>query len=240
MNCRRRRPTLLRPSLSRAKVLTTSAVSFKAVECPPFQFGKGVAAPSPKECYDGSPVPPSRPQSADSPSSQLMGPPKFRHAFPSINGQLRHPGPSVFGPVRKQANPFQRPRKLFRRSLSMFEHPEDVLKEEKSSALLDSIMDVDEAYTLKLPHFNKEEELIPRITKETMADVLDGKYNHCFDESLIVDCRFEYEYKGGHIASAVNFNDKEKLATTLFQNASTTKTLLVLHCEYSAMRAPNM
>ena len=122
----------------------------------------------------------------------------------------------------------------------MFEHPEDVLKEDTSSAILDSIMDVDDTYTLTLPHFNKEEEIIPRISKETMADVLDGKYGQQFDETIIVDARFEYEYKGGHIEGAVNFNDKEKLASNLFSEGTTKKVLLILHCEYSAMRAPNM
>ena len=105
---------------------------------------------------------------------------------------------------------------------------------------LDSIMDLDDSQALHLPHFNKEEESIPRITKETMAEILDGKYGHHYDQSLVVDCRFEYEFEGGHIDGAVNYNDKDELANKLFQGVSPPKTLIVLHCEYSAMRAPNM
>ena len=140
--------------------------------------------------------------------------------------------------------PNQRPRKHFRRSLSMFEHPEEILMQEKTtienSGALDSIMDVDDIHQLKLPHFTSGEEGLPRITKETLIDVLDGKYRESFDHSIVVDCRFEYEYKGGHIEGAINYNDKEELAGHLFESASTDNTLLVFHCEYSAHRAPIM
>ena len=123
----------------------------------------------------------------------------------------------------------------------MFEHPGDVLKEDPVAfTSLDSIMDLDDSLDLQLPHFNKEEELIPRITKQTMADVLDGKYLQQYEKSIVVDCRFEYEYEGGHIDGAVNYNDKEELSKRLFHEPTLGKTLLIFHCEYSAMRAPNM
>ena len=124
----------------------------------------------------------------------------------------------------------------------MFEHPAEIMKQQKPDQHhqcdLQSIMDVDDAPQLHLPHFTPDQETMPRITKETMVDVLDGKFNHLYDRSLIIDCRFEYEYKGGHIDGAVNFNDKEELASKLFQESSAQKTLLILHCEYSAHRAP--
>lgn len=129
-----------------------------------------------------------------------------------------------------------------RRSLSMFEHPEEILKPEKtnlcSTEALSSIMDVDDIPPLKLPHFKPDEESLPRITKETMVDILDGKYNQSYDRSIIVDCRFEYEYEGGHIEGAINVNSKEELATQLFETSPVQRALLVFHCEYSAHRAP--
>lgn len=131
-----------------------------------------------------------------------------------------------------------------RRSLSMFEHPEEILKQEKanlaSAEALDAIMDVDDIPPLKLPHFKPDDESLPRITKETMIDVLDGKYVECYDRSIIVDCRFEYEYKGGHIEGAINVNSKEELATQLFETSPSDRALLIFHCEYSAHRAPLM
>ena len=100
-------------------------------------------------------------------------------------------------------------------------------------------MDLDESTPqLQLPHFIPEDDTIPRITKETMIDVLAGKYGSCYDKRMIIDCRFEYEYKGGHIESAINFNDKEELGKKLFDAPSAQKTLLIFHCEYSVHRAP--
>ena len=109
-----------------------------------------------------------------------------------------------------------------------------------SAACMDSIMDIDDSPKFQLPHFNSDEESLPRITKDTMIDVLDGKYGQCYDRSIIVDCRFEYEYEGGHIEGAINVNDKERLAAQLFESPPPEKTLLIFHCEYSAHRAPLM
>ena len=127
----------------------------------------------------------------------------------------------------------------------MTDNPADIMKENKATycSELDPIMDIDDGPQLQLPHFRSEDETVPRITKQTMVDVLDGKYCHCFDRSIIIDCRFEYEYEGGHIDGAINFNSKEALAKDLFENDSSCKSpkaLLILHCEYSAHRAPIM
>ena len=163
-------------------------------------------------------------------------------SFSNLNGHLRS-GSGPLGNIRKQPNPLQRPRKQFRRSLSMFEKPQDVMREAKAgleSNALDSIMDVDDTLNMQLPHEYKDQELIPRISKNTMVAVLDGKFEHCYERSLIVDCRFEYEYDGGHIDGAVNYNNKEEIAKRLFDEPSDGKTLLIFHCEYSVHRAPEV
>ena len=126
----------------------------------------------------------------------------------------------------------------------MFEHPADMMKEESigssRSATLDAIMDIDDVPQLQLPHFMSDEESLPRITKETVIEVLNGKFQHCYHQAIVVDCRFEYEYDGGHIEGAVNVNSKEELAKKLFDTHLSEKTLLIFHCEYSAHRAPLM
>lgn len=128
----------------------------------------------------------------------------------------------------------------------MFEHPGDVMNAKQDQADyqpsgLQSVMDVDDSPSLNLPHFTTSEpESLPRITPATLVQVLDGTYDHAYDNKVIIDCRFEYEYNGGHIEGALNFCDKEKLSERLFQGQLTTRTLLILHCEYSAHRAPLM
>lgn len=154
--------------------------------------------------------------------------------------------PAAFHP-RRPANPYLRNRKQFRRSLSMFESPADVMKpntqqDEPSPCALQSVMDIEEAHEPVLPHFMSDDptDTIPRIAKETLLDLLDGKYAENFDQKMIIDCRFEYEYDGGHIDGAVNHNDKDLLASQLLQTPMEGRTLLIFHCEYSAHRAPLM
>lgn len=138
-----------------------------------------------------------------------------------------------------------RPRKQCRRSLSMYEHPQDVIADSEvsytSNAPLQSISDFEETQALQLPHYIPEEQAdnLPRIDKATLLDIKDGKYNEKFDKIMIIDCRFEYEYNGGHIVGALNYNDKEDLAAQLFASPQS-RTAIVLHCEYSVHRAPLM
>ena len=134
-----------------------------------------------------------------------------------------------------------------RRSLSMFQHPDDVMKEEQDTfepqPSLASVMYVDQEqkpHEPKLPCFvpDDEPDSLPRISKDTMVDILDSKFNFEYERILVVDCRFEYEYKGGHIERAVNFNDKQQLANELFMSDTSPSTLVIFHCEYSVHRAP--
>jgi len=108
------------------------------------------------------------------------------------------------------------------------------------TSVMDVDVDVDVDHAPRLPHFipDHEPDSLPRISPETMADVLDSKYDSQYDQIKIIDCRFEYEYNGGHIEHAINFNDKQLLATELFTDPPTCSTLLIFHCEYSVHRAP--
>lgn len=125
----------------------------------------------------------------------------------------------------------------------MFEHPEDITLQEanySTNAPLQSIIDTD-GPSLQLPHFTAEDQAdtLPRIDRGILLDVINGKYNDQFDQVMLIDCRFEYEYDGGHINGALNYNDKERLVAELFANPNP-RTALILHCEYSVHRAPIM
>jgi M-phase inducer tyrosine phosphatase len=123
----------------------------------------------------------------------------------------------------------------------MYEHPEDVIRGDKEcEPPLPPILDAEvQHHAPRLPHFQSDHVGdLPRITKDTMINVLDGKFDHMYEKRVIIDCRFEYEYSGGHIDGAVNFNDKERLATQLLELEPTSSALLIFHCEYSAHRAP--
>ncbi|KAL1966908.1 hypothetical protein VTN77DRAFT_3652 [Rasamsonia byssochlamydoides] len=238
----RKRHGLLRPSLGRTKAHSAQlGIPRPAPESqsPPFKFGNGNSnlstSMSLEDMFDESP-----PQErVIGKNGSLLGP----RLKPPFGGRGNgSPGP---GPIRKGSNPFMRPRKQCRRSHSMFEHPEDVVRQKEEGDTpepsLGSIMDLEPTYTLQLPHFIPEDQpdSLPRIEKSILVDILDGKYNDRFENIMIIDCRFEYEYEGGHINGAVNFNDKEALAEQLFRDPKP-GTVLIFHCEYSAHRAPIM
>lgn len=197
-------------------------------------------------CFEASPSQERRPQTANSPSQSASRP---RPHFGSLSG-LGSSGVRNGSPItahsRRPSNPFLRPRKLYRRSLSMFESPGDVLRTKKEPTPPSSLqcvvdVDVDEPHVPALPHHfpDGNNDSIPRISRETMLELLDGKYAEHFDHTMIIDCRFEYEYDGGHINGAINYNNKELLSSHLFA-APKPRALLIFHCEYSAHRAPIM
>lgn len=252
-----------RPSLGRMKGLTTTALpgrSQAASQALPFRFGTasgagGIAPPSPGECFDsGSPPRGCSPLSANAPYSMLTSTSRPRTLFSGLmgatgaSGSGHRLGSPMSSHLKRPSNTSTRNRKQFRRSLSMFENPADVMKskpedsQSNKTSVLQSVMDIEEANELKLPHFLLDDPLdsIPRISSETLLEVLDGRYAKTFDQKMIIDCRFEYEYDGGHIQGAVNHNDKELLASQLFHTPIKGRTLLVFHCEYSAHRAPLM
>jgi len=250
----RRRPAPLKPSFIRAKAHSTTCASIKsagliAERPPPFRFGSEVHAPtkpSPlmtlEECFASSPERKETSMSVDTTPTLAHPRPRSSNQVSSIFGKTNTGSPFAVSPSgmlpRRNTGQGFRPRKQFRRSLSMFEHPDKYLTERKSECGLTPICDDDHSYDFQLPHFVAEGENLPRITQETMVDILDGKHISKYDQSHVVDCRFEYEFEGGHIDGAVNCTNRDAFTETFFQGAQRGKTLIIFHCEYSAHRAP--
>lgn len=75
-------------------------------------------------------------------------------------------------------------------------------------------------------------------------------YREGIKEFLIIDCRFDYEYEGGHIQGAINLSELADIEGRLLNGPSPPepstsetpgpegKTVLIFHCEFSAKRAP--
>jgi len=82
------------------------------------------------------------------------------------------------------------------------------------------------------------------ITPETLAKLLENKYSHVVDSYTVVDCRYPYEYVGGHIKGAVNIWDKDTLLDRFFSSpehpCEDKRSILIFHCEFSSKRGPNM
>ncbi|XP_053056173.1 M-phase inducer phosphatase 2 isoform X3 [Acinonyx jubatus] len=102
------------------------------------------------------------------------------------------------------------------------------------------------------------------ISPETMAALLAGKFSNIVERFVIVDCRYPYEYEGGHIKggtchpgpgllpdlqllwqTAVNLPLERDAETFLLQSPITPcnldkRIILIFHCEFSSERGPRM
>ena len=114
-----------------------------------------------------------------------------------------------------------------------------------------------------LPCFPVKNDGLMRIEPATLADLLRGRYADQIHGFRVVDCRFAYEYEGGHIAGATNLNTVEQVrdyflrpgvglherssclptrtqSGTPDEHGDRRKFLLIFHCEFSCKRAPSM
>lgn len=80
---------------------------------------------------------------------------------------------------------------------------------------------------------------VPRITGDTLVDLLTGEYDEFFEDLFIIDCRYDYEYAGGHIQGATNINDPQVLIDGFF-NEPLTNAVVIFHCEFSHNRGPQL
>jgi rhodanese-related sulfurtransferase len=94
-----------------------------------------------------------------------------------------------------------------------------------------------------LPCFDSPRDAIKRISRSTMAQVLSGDFAHLYKKAIIVDCRYPYEFHGGHLPNAINVCALDSIDKILFEDSSledSHSTVVIFHCEFSSERAPRM
>ncbi|KFP91719.1 M-phase inducer phosphatase 1, partial [Apaloderma vittatum] len=82
------------------------------------------------------------------------------------------------------------------------------------------------------------------IDSEMIVSVLTGKFASSIKECVIIDCRYPYEYEGGHIKGAINLHMEEDVEEYLLkkpiQPSDNKRVIIVFHCEFSSERGPRM
>ncbi|CAG8578018.1 6797_t:CDS:1, partial [Acaulospora colombiana] len=106
-----------------------------------------------------------------------------------------------------------------------------------------------------LPCHSVKQDGLMRITPDTMRSLLSGVYDSQMASYRIIDCRFGFEFEGGHIAGAVNLNNNDALEKFFFEDAikngtlptpsqsgtpGLKQTVIIFHCEFSAKRGPTL
>ncbi|XP_067909253.1 cell division cycle 25 homolog d isoform X3 [Heterodontus francisci] len=106
-----------------------------------------------------------------------------------------------------------------------------------------NLPELDKEYACILPVEEGKHQDLTYISARTVAALLDGEFERLIDEYVIVDCRYPYEYNGGHIKGALNLYTEEQLINTFFPRHASPCLgkkcrVIIFHCEFSSERGP--
>ncbi|XP_053406604.1 M-phase inducer phosphatase 3-like [Mercenaria mercenaria] len=108
----------------------------------------------------------------------------------------------------------------------------------------DDAVIADGSRSCTLPTIAGKHSDLKAISPETMNDVLQGCYDDELDHVTVIDCRYPYEFDGGHIKGAVNLFTRSAIQEFLSRHscshASPKKHVIIFHCEFSSERGPKM
>ena len=76
-----------------------------------------------------------------------------------------------------------------------------------------------------------------RILPKELADLITGAKESKYDEIMMFDCRFRYEFDAGHIIGARSLTTFDQLKH-MFDRKKGSNCLVVFHCEFSRNRGP--
>ncbi|EDV90758.1 M-phase inducer phosphatase [Drosophila grimshawi] len=108
--------------------------------------------------------------------------------------------------------------------------------------------------TYALPLMEGRHRDLKSISSETVASLLNGAYDDEVASYRIIDCRYPYEYDGGHIRGAKNLYTHEQILQEFLGAAQTElqqqqqqnadacgkRNIIIFHCEFSSERGPKM
>ncbi|XP_003370119.1 m-phase inducer phosphatase 2, partial [Trichinella spiralis] len=86
------------------------------------------------------------------------------------------------------------------------------------------------------------------IDGRILVKLLNEEYSHVIQKYIILDCRYPYEYNGGHIKGAVNVFTQEQLKRFFFhdrnsdamKSSTESRQVVIFYCEFSKERGPRM
>lgn len=100
-----------------------------------------------------------------------------------------------------------------------------------------------------LPITNGKQRDLTCISVHTMAKLLNGEYKNTVNSFRVVDCRYPYEFEGGHIKGAENLYTEDDVYRALMSTKTETATvvpvepkrnIIIFHCEFSSHRGPKL
>ncbi|XP_058450205.1 M-phase inducer phosphatase-like isoform X2 [Malaya genurostris] len=117
----------------------------------------------------------------------------------------------------------------------------------RSSSEPDLIGDFSKSYVLPLTEGRHRD--LKSIAPETMAALLRGTFLDQIASFSVIDCRYPYEFEGGHIRGAKNLYTQEQILEELIkikteppkvEAEGPKRNIIVFHCEFSSERGPKL
>lgn len=100
-----------------------------------------------------------------------------------------------------------------------------------------------------LPLIDGRHKDLRSITVHTMAALLRGEFQDSIASFRVIDCRYPYEFEGGHIRGAENLFTHEQIINELVNTKTEDpkvipegpmRNIVVFHCEFSSERGPKL
>lgn len=131
---------------------------------------------------------------------------------------------------------------LHHQSLSLASSPKGTIENILDNDPRDLIGDFSKGYLFHTVAGKHQD--LKYISPEIITSVLNGKFANLIKEFVIIDCRYPYEYEGGHIKGAVNLHMEEEVEEFLLKKpivpTDGKRVIVVFHCEFSSERGPRM
>ncbi|XP_041828867.1 M-phase inducer phosphatase 2 [Melanotaenia boesemani] len=113
---------------------------------------------------------------------------------------------------------------------------------DREDASRELIGDLSEPFIL--PTVEGKHQDLKYITSEMMVAALSGKFD-LVEQVIVIDCRYPYEFEGGHIKGALNLHHEDQvedylLKTPIVPSGSKKRVIIIFHCEFSSERGPRM
>nr|CAH7745696.1 unnamed protein product [Callosobruchus chinensis] len=114
---------------------------------------------------------------------------------------------------------------------------------QRSCAEPDLIGDFSKSFCL--PMVRGKHQDLKSISSHTLARLMKGEFHDMVASYRVIDCRYPYEFEGGHINGAENIYTKEQCMQMLQEkqlpgSSLQKRHILVFHCEFSSERGPNL
>ncbi|NXM33272.1 MPIP1 phosphatase, partial [Oxyruncus cristatus] len=126
-----------------------------------------------------------------------------------------------------------------------------LVRTQPTTAEIESILDSDQrdligdfSKSYLLDTVDGKHQDLKYIDSEMIVSVLTGKFESFIKQCVIMDCRYPYEYEGGHIKGAINLHMEEEVENYLLKQpiepAENKRVIVVFYCEFSSERGPRM